>query len=174
MPELTAEITDKAVFCVRLINLGIIMIDDVIAKIGETAGIFTENFRTARRTLEHIQAEKERAVRRFMKNLDAFERLAEMRAEVRAKAEALSSKRRGLIDLISEIIKHVGRIADEFESFDKISGWLQNVAVLSRIELSRSRGLEGMKESVDDMSDLVVKIQEQISKGEKETGNFIS
>ncbi|HAK45016.1 MAG TPA: hypothetical protein DCO79_03730 [Spirochaeta sp.] len=171
--ETDEEITDRAVFCLRLLKLADVMLEEVEGKFSNTIEVFTENFRTARSKLEFIQQEKDRAVQSFMNNLQSLTNLTETGVEVKEETGLLSSTRRGLIELIGSILVSVQGIVGEFSSFDKISGWLQNVAVLSRIELSRSMSLVGMKESVDDMSELVERIQQQISIGESETLNFI-
>ena len=172
--ESEKEYIDKLVFSRRLMNLGVVMIEDVEGKILNTIQVFSENFKSARMKLEYIQNEKERAVTTFLQNLKVMTELAEMGNEIQAESLRLATARGGLIDLISNIIRHVEGIVEEFSSFEKISGWLQNVAVLSRIELSRSKQLAGMRESVDDMSELVQRIQQQISEGEKVTLEFIS
>jgi hypothetical protein len=164
---------DNAVFSVRLIELSVIMLEEIIEKIGGTIGIFTDNFSIARSKLEYIQNEKEKAVKNFVKNLASFSRLSEISIGIDDDVVKLSAKGEDRIKIIAIIIGHVKAIAEEFESFDKISGWLQNVAVLSRIELSRSLRLAGMRESVEDMSGLVERIQQQIVLGGKETGGFI-
>ncbi|MBI9107306.1 MAG: hypothetical protein JEZ04_11235 [Spirochaetales bacterium] len=168
------EEMDKTVFYERLIDISIIMIDEVVEKLNRTVNIFSENFNQARQRLEYIQGEKNAAIEHFITNLKSMTSLSEMNIEVRERSNELSEKRRGLISLISGILKHVHGISEEIESFKKISGWLQNVAVLSRIELTRSLSLRQMTESVDDMADLVERIQEQIKRGERETGDFIS
>ena len=167
------DVVDKTVFCRRLINLAVVMIEDVEQKIGSTISKFSDNFKTARRKLEFIQSEKERAVTKFMENIADVNELSELGKDIQRAGMVLSSTRSSLIDLIGTVIELVAGIVEEFASFNKISGWLQNVAVLSRIELSRSNQLAGMRESVDDMSKLVERIQQQISEGEKETLTFI-
>lgn len=164
---------DTAVFCLRLLDLSVVMIEEVENKINNTIEIFTKNFTTARSKLEYIQNGKERAILNFRENLESFNQLAGMGSEIKREAGQLSRSRHSLTKLIESIIGHVEGFRGEFSALDKISGWLQNVAVLSRIELSRSLKLAGMKESVDDMSVLVERIQRQISSGEKETLSFI-
>jgi len=165
---------DKAVFSERLIDISIIMIDEVVSKLSRTIEVFSESFNQARERLEYIQSEKNAAVEHFITNLKSMSNLSEMNLEVRERSNELSAKRRGLLSLISGLLQHVEEISEEIESFEKISGWLQNVAVLSRIELTRSVSLRQMKESVDDMAGLVERIQQQIQRGEKETGDFLS
>ncbi len=171
--EVTDENIDSAVFCIRIIELSVSMIEEVINILEKTIRLFNENFNTARKKLEFIQNEKNKAVAGFIQNSESFEDLATAGKGIRIETGEFSMMRQELIKLIFKIINHVEGIAEEFESFNKISGWLQNVAVLSRIELSRSKSLGGMRESVDDMSKLVERIQQQIVLGEKETGNFI-
>ena len=173
IPEITEENLDEAIFSIRIIELSVSMIDEVVGNLENTINVFTENFRSARTKLEYIQKEKDRAVDDFFKSLESFRNLSRIGKDISSETETFSSKRIDLILLISKLIGSVRAIVDEFDSFDKISGWLQNVAVLSRIELSRSLKLAGMKESVMDMSELVNRIQEQINNGEKETENFI-
>ena len=172
--EVTDENIDSAVFCIRIIELSVSMIEEVINTLGKTVEIFNENFNTARKKLEFIQNEKNRAVTGFVQNSESFEDLTTAGKGISIETGEFSMMRQELITLISKIINHVEGIVEEFESFNKISGLLQNVAVLSRIELSRSKKLGGMRESVDDMSKLVERIQQQIVLGEKETGNFIN
>ncbi|MDC7226237.1 MAG: hypothetical protein PQJ61_05690 [Spirochaetales bacterium] len=166
-------VIDEIVFYKRLLDLAVLIIGDVEEKVGITINVFADNFLTARKKLEFIEAEKERAINSFINNLESFSTLIENGNNFRSETGVLSTERSSLIDLIEAIIRRVGEIVEEFASFEKISGWLQNVSVLSRIELSRSKSLSGMKESVDDMSMLVERIQMQISAGEKELLQFI-
>ena len=165
---------DEAVFCERLLDISVIMLDEVVEKLEKTAEVFSGNFVIARDKLEFIQNEKKSAIDQFLKNLDSVSSLSEMNVEVRDHSRELSMKREDLITLISGLLHQVEEISDEIESFEKISGLLQNIAVLSRIELTRSSSLSHMKESIDDMAELVERIQEQIRRGQKETGDFIS
>ena len=172
-PEIIDENLDESLFCLRIIELSESMIDEVITTLEKTIRIFTDNFRSARDKLEFIQEKKEKAVEDFFSNIESFRNLALVSEGINRETGEFSERRTELISLIEKLIEHVQSIAAEFDSFDKISGWLQNVAVLSRIELSRSSSLAGMKESVMDMTELVERIQEQIMHGEEETGNFI-
>lgn len=173
MPEITAEKLDKAVFSLKIAELAMTMIEEVITNLKKTISVFTENFAAARKQLIHIQEQKERTVNDFVKNTDVFGRISGTIENFCREMTGYIQKRNDRLLLISELIDHVSGIVDEFDSFDKVSGWLQNIAVLSRIELSRSSKLEGMKESVMDMSELVERIQDRIMKGEKEAQEFI-
>jgi hypothetical protein len=164
---------DKMVFSERLLDISILMLEEVASKLNNTVGVFSNSFSQARERLEYIQSEKNNAVSHFLINLESVNSLSEMSIEVRERSNEVMAKRRGLITLISHLLHHVEGISEEIESFEKISEWLQNVAVLSRIELTRSLSLKHMTESVDDMAGLVERIQIQIKRGQKETGEFI-
>ncbi|MDC7125664.1 MAG: hypothetical protein PQJ46_08850, partial [Spirochaetales bacterium] len=89
-------------------------------------------------------------------------------------ANIFAEKRKGLIRYITVIIDNVTALSDEISSFGDISEWLQDMTILSRIELTRSINLAGMKESVDDMAELVERIQTQIGIGDKQVMVFIN
>lgn len=171
MPE--EENLDKAVFSEKLLDISILMLEEVISKLNRTIEIFSTSFTSARERLEYIRSGKNSAIKHFIENFESISGLSEMTLKMQESSLVLIDKRRMLIFLISKLLQKVEDISEEIVSFEKISGWLQNVAVLSRIELTRSLSLKQMTESVDDMADLVDRIQEQIKRGENETGDFI-
>ena len=165
---------DQIAFGERLLDISILMVDEVVAKLDASIGVFTENIRRAKDKLLYIQQEKDRAVNHFLGNIESADLLSGLNLDLRQKSLRLSDGRQELIALISGMLEQVQGISDEINSFEKISGWLQNVAVLSRIELTRSSSLKHMKESVKDMAELVERIQQQIKRGQSETGDFIN
>ena len=168
------EDLDRAVFSHKMLSLSVTMINEVVAQLDSSFKVFSDNFNKAEERLEYIQTTKNQSIANFLSNIKTIEDMDIIEQSVREKTRLLKDKRHDLLSEISRIITEVGEISSEILSFESISGWLQNVSVLSRIELSRSVTLRKMKESVDDMYGLVERIQEQVNIGGSETHDFIN
>ncbi len=170
---LSDEQMDRVMFGLRLIDLAVSMVEEVTERLNATIRVFLENFNNASTKLESIQADKSRAVSSFEQKVAGIGMAKDIFLKLQNNINSLSEKRREHLKIITEILSHVRSISDDIVNFEKISDWLQNVTVLSRIELTKSRMLSEMVGSVDDMTELVTRIQEQIKDGQKFTGKFI-
>jgi hypothetical protein len=174
----TELILDELSFLELLPDLCTVLLDDIQENIMQSLKVFRENSQTAEGIIQ--KAEKDRddfvssALASGEDNLDkSFEESTQMIAQLIEDLERSIALKEDLTSRSKHLVKEVFSLEEDFKTFTTIINRFHSIDVASRIEVAKQKVLQQMSGTVEEMTNLTTKIENDVTEALTATKDFI-
>lgn len=174
----TEMVLDELSFLELLPDLCTVLLDDIKQNILRSLEIFRTNVKEAEDIIQNAEMEREKFIASVSEKeeveLDrSFDQSTQMIAKLIEDLEQSISLKEDLSSRSRFLIKEVFSLEEDFQTFTTIINRFHSIDVASRIEVAKQVVLQQMTGTVEEMTDLTSKIEDDVTEALTATKEFI-
>ncbi|MFP4384831.1 MAG: hypothetical protein ACLFSE_12365 [Spirochaetia bacterium] len=174
----TEMVLDELSFLELLPDLCTVLLDDIKQNILRSLEIFRKNVKEAEDIIQNAEKERQKFITSVSENGDAeldrsFDQSTQMIAKLIEDLEQSISLKEDLSTRSRFLIKEVFSLEEDFQTFTTIINRFHSIDVASRIEVAKQEVLQQMTGTVEEMTDLTSKIENDVTEALTATKEFI-
>lgn len=157
------------------------ILEDILVDLEKSRTIFSQNWTTVYETLDRVESMRRSFIRRFLDSSGGTTSIAVlldgMSSDFSSFISHISLYQRGQKTMVkdsSAIVSEVKHLRTLFDTIKPIISRLQHVRITQQIEVAKNPAIAAVKDTVEHMSDLIMKADIRVQETRKELEQFIS